>query len=50
MRSQFEQVASLASGGQIRLSNQLIGVGTDLAYEVGIEEGELTLAGERTVL
>jgi len=50
VRSQFEQVGSLASGGQVRLSNQLIRVGTDLAYEVGIEEGEVTLAGERIPL
>ena len=47
VRSTFDQVGSLASGGQVRLSDQLIRVGTDLAYEVGVEEGELTLAGER---
>jgi len=45
--SQFEQVGSLSGGGQVRLSNQLIRVGTDLAYEVGVEEGEATLGGER---
>jgi ketosteroid isomerase-like protein len=43
----WHQVASVASGGQVRLSEQLICVGTDLAYEVGIESGEGTLAGER---
>src|SRR5262249_2560826 len=32
---------------RVRLRDQLIRVGTDLAYEVGIEEGEATLAGER---
>lgn len=46
-RSSFEQVGSLASGGQVQLRDQMIQVGTDLAYEVGIEEGEITLAGER---
>jgi len=46
-RTSFEQVGSLASGGQVQLRDQMIQVGTDLAYEVGIEEGELTLAGER---
>jgi ketosteroid isomerase-like protein len=46
VRAAFEQVGSVASGGQVRLRNQLIEVGTDLAYEVGIEEGELTMAGE----
>ena len=47
VRSAFDQVGSLASGGQVRLTDQLIRVGTDLAYEVGVEEGELTLSGER---
>ena len=46
-RSSFEQVGSLASGGQVQLRDQMIQVGIDLAYEVGIEEGEITLAGER---
>ena len=46
-RTAFEQVGSVASGGQVRLRDQLIQVGTDLAYEVGIEEGEITMAGEQ---
>jgi ketosteroid isomerase-like protein len=46
-RPVWEQVASIASAGQGRLSDQLIRVGTDMAYEVGIEEGEVTMAGER---
>jgi ketosteroid isomerase-like protein len=46
-RTSFEQVGSLASGGQVQLRDQMIQVGTDLAYEVGIEEGEITLAGDR---
>ena len=47
VRPVWEQVASMASRGQVRLRDQLIRVGTDLAYEVGVEEGEVTLAGER---
>ena len=47
VRSSFEQAGSLASGGQVRLRDQLIRAGTDLAYEVGLEEGEATMAGER---
>lgn len=46
-RSSFEQVGSLASGGQVQLRDQMIQVGADLAYEVGIETGEITLAGEQ---
>lgn len=49
-RSAFEQVGSLASGGQVQLRDQIIQVGTDLAYEVGIEEGEITLAGEHIAI
>jgi ketosteroid isomerase-like protein len=45
-RTAFEQVGSVASRGHVRLRDQMIQVGTDLAYEVGIEEGEITLAGE----
>jgi ketosteroid isomerase-like protein len=47
VRTTFEQVGSMASGGHVRITNQLIRAGTDLAYEVGWEEGEATLAGER---
>jgi ketosteroid isomerase-like protein len=46
----FAQVASMASGGHVRLTDQLIQVGDDLAYEVGIEEGDVTLAGEQMTI
>ncbi|HXT37649.1 MAG TPA: nuclear transport factor 2 family protein [Chloroflexota bacterium] len=46
VRPTWEQVASIAGGGQIRLRDQLIRVGTDLAYEVAVEEGEITMARE----
>jgi ketosteroid isomerase-like protein len=46
----FAQVASLASGGHIRLTDQVIQVGEDLAYEVGNEEGDVTLAGEQVTV
>jgi ketosteroid isomerase-like protein len=47
VRSQFEQVGSLAGGGQVRLTGQLIRVGSDLAYEVGVEEGERVSINQR---
>jgi ketosteroid isomerase-like protein len=50
VRPVWEQAATVFSAGQIRLRDQLIRVGTDLAYEVGVEEGEATLAGERVTL
>ncbi len=46
VRGSFEQVAKLASKGKVELKDQLIHVVGDLAYEVGTEYGQLTLAGE----
>ena len=46
VRESFEQVAGLAAGGHVRLDDQFIEVGGELAYELGIERGETTLAGE----
>jgi len=40
-------VAQIASQGQVRLDDQLLRSGGDLAYEVGTEHGEGTLAGQR---
>lgn len=41
----FERVAGIASGGDIKLKDQLIQVSGDMAYEVGTETGTLTLGG-----
>jgi ketosteroid isomerase-like protein len=38
-------VAAIASGGEIKRKDQLIQVAGDMAYEVGIETGTLTLGG-----
>jgi ketosteroid isomerase-like protein len=43
----WEQAASAFSAGQIRLLNQQIQAGADLAYEVGTEDGEATIAGQQ---
>ena len=50
VRRSFEQVAALASGGQAKLSNQSIQVVGDMAYEVGDEQGQITLAGESVAI
>jgi|SRR5947209_125624 len=46
----FEQVAQMCLGSQItvRIRDALIRVGGDLAYEIGIEFGEGTIAGKPT--
>ena len=45
VRESFEQVAQLASDGKVELKDQLIRVVGDVAYEAGVEYGQLKLAG-----
>ena len=47
VRTAFEKVAQLASGGKVELMDQLIHVAGDVAYEVGFEHGQLMLAGQQ---
>jgi ketosteroid isomerase-like protein len=46
----FDGVASLASGGAVRLKDQAIAVFGDTAVETGIEIGMATLAGQEVPL
>ena len=41
----MEQVAAIASGGRVTLEEQMLQVAGDMAYEVGVERGSLTVAG-----
>jgi ketosteroid isomerase-like protein len=50
VRASFEQVAQLASDGKVEVKNQLIQVAGDVAYEVGIEHGQLKLAGHQVTI
>jgi ketosteroid isomerase-like protein len=50
VRGSFEQVAQLASGGHAELRGQSLQVAGDMAYEVGIEQGQATLAGEQITI
>lgn len=50
VRGSFEGVAQLASGGRAELLDQRIQVVGDLAYEIGIEKGQATLAGEQIAI
>jgi ketosteroid isomerase-like protein len=50
VRNSFEQVARLAQGGQVALEDQFIQIAGDTAYELGVERGELTLAGEHIAI
>lgn len=42
----WQQVASMCSGGQVAIEEPLIRVVGDLAYEVGTESGNATMAGQ----
>jgi ketosteroid isomerase-like protein len=50
VRGSFEGVAGLASGGHAELADQSIHASGDMAYEVGVERGQATLAGERITI
>jgi ketosteroid isomerase-like protein len=50
VRKSFDQVAEISDKGKIRLKDQRIEVVGDLAYEIGIEEGDLTMGGHRAEL
>jgi ketosteroid isomerase-like protein len=47
VRVPWEQIAAISSGGQVTLRDPLIRVVGDLAYQVGTEAGEGTLAGQQ---
>jgi ketosteroid isomerase-like protein len=47
VRVPWEQVAAITSGGQFTLRDPLIRVVGDLAYQVGTEAGEATIAGQQ---
>jgi len=47
VRESFEQVAQLALDGKVELKNQLIHVIGNVAYEAGVEHGQLNLAGQK---
>jgi ketosteroid isomerase-like protein len=50
VRTSFEEVAQLASDGKVELKDQLIHVAGDVAYEVGVEHGQLKLAGQQVTI
>ncbi|HMK91912.1 MAG TPA: SgcJ/EcaC family oxidoreductase [Thermoleophilia bacterium] len=50
VRGSFDGVAELASSGRVELREQSIQVVGDLAYEIGIEYGQATIAGERIAI
>lgn len=50
LKGAFDGVASLATGGDIRIDDQAIAVFGDTAIETGVERGRAVLAGEEFTL
>ncbi|MEO4040304.1 nuclear transport factor 2 family protein [Hoeflea sp. CAU 1731] len=46
----FTKVSEIASGGEIRLKDQQIVAGTDMALETGVEVGKLVIAGHTAAI
>jgi len=46
VRNSFLQFSKAASSGSVELTDQLIRVHGDLAYEIGVESGQFSLAGQ----
>jgi ketosteroid isomerase-like protein len=47
VRQHWEQVAKLASDGQVELGDQMIQVSGDIAYELGTERGSARFGGQQ---
>lgn len=47
VKGSWEQVAAIATDGQVEMTDQLIRVSDGMAYEEGIERGHAMMAGER---
>ena len=43
----WSEIAKIASGGQIKLNDAHIQVAGDMAYEVGVEKGHVTMGGRK---
>ena len=50
VRQSFDGVGKAATGGHIELADQLIQVAGDMAYELGVERGHISLAGEKVAI
>jgi len=46
VKTSFGEVAKASTGGQVDITDQLIRVAGDMAYEVGMEHADFSIAGE----
>ncbi len=50
VRQSWEQVAQIASEGQVKLGDQIIQVVGDVGYELGAEQGQVKFAGQQVTI
>ncbi|MCP4330329.1 MAG: nuclear transport factor 2 family protein [Alphaproteobacteria bacterium] len=46
VRASFEQVARSSTGGRVELTEQLIRIAGEFAYELGVERAQFSISGE----
>ena len=46
VKKSFDEVAEASTGGHVEITDQLIRVAGDTAYEVGVEHADFAIAGE----
>jgi ketosteroid isomerase-like protein len=46
VKASWDGVAQLATNGQVKLGDQFIQIAGDAAYELGVEHGQFSLAGQ----
>lgn len=46
----FAQVSKMSTGGHVELGDQYLQVAGDLAYELGVEKGQFTFAGQQVAI
>lgn len=46
VKRSFDEVAEASTGGQVDITDRLIRVAGDMAYEVGVEHADFEIAGE----
>jgi ketosteroid isomerase-like protein len=50
IRIAYQDVAQIAENGHVKLDDQIIQIIGDVAYEVGVEHGQATFAGNQVTL
>ena len=50
VRQSWEQVAQIATEGKVKLSDQIFQVVGDMAYELGVEQGQAKFAGQQVTI